>query len=159
MFKKLLLFLLPLCCAHAQFFTATKVTALSSSAEAITIQQPNSGSRSVKFISASICSTAATLNFTLERNGAPATATSLATNGWGPNANIVAPVSSIFAFSSSNVGTSTVIGNYMVPSGGCIALALDQQSFNPGSQSNTNLTIRTASATTTVLIMILWQEL
>lgn len=136
-------------CGFAQNYVVTKQTSLSGAAEVITVQQPATGSRQVSFKSAFVdCSVACTV--TLERNGTAATATTLAVRNVNPGELAASAV----AFSSSNVGTGTVLGTASLVAGGAVIFDLTGINFAQGSVANNNLTIRTSSITGTVDISI-----
>lgn len=150
---KLLLFLLTIGSLQGQItYTISKTTVLSTSAEVITIQQPNSNAKSVNFKGAYIDSTVA-CSFTIERNGAGATSTTLTPNPLNPDQSS----SSAMGFSSSNVGVGTVVTRATVSAGGWLHISLDN-AYMSGSGTGKNLTIRTASCTGTVNIVISYTE-
>lgn len=136
------------------YFIAQKTTVLSGAAEVITIQQPASNSKVVRFISAYIdCSVACTA--TIERNGTVASSTTLAPVNVNPNE----PGGAATAWSSSNVGTGTVLHVSSITAGGYTVF--DLNGINMPSNNNTgyNLTLRTSSITGTVHITIKYSEL
>jgi len=136
--------------AWSQAFIATKQTSLSGAAEVVTVQQPVSGARTVSFIGAYVdCSVAC--NITLERDGTAATATALtvvALNSGTPAAT---------AWSSSDVGTGTVLARYKIPATGGLPINLAMKSMS-GANTAKNLTLRTDSITGTVTITVVWTE-
>lgn len=135
------------------YYTATKTTALTSSAEVITIQQPATGSRNVKFISVYFdCSVACTA--ALERGGVAATATALTVNPI--NAGDVAAVTK--AFSGSDATAVTVISKINCIAACAQTLDLTGLAFKAGQTTSTNLTLRTSSITGTVDITFKFQE-
>lgn len=151
--KLLLLGILAASICSAQVYSVRKNTVLAAAAEVVTIQQPATGSRQVTFISAYFdCSVAC--SFTLERNGAAATSTSLTVN------NLVqgetAPTTT--AWSGSNVGTSTVLSSYNCVSACQISIDLSGITFPQGTGSGTNLTLRSSSITGTVNIVFKYSE-
>lgn len=150
---KFLFVLFSLPCFAQINYDVVKQTALSSAAEAITVQTPSSASnRLVKFISAyADCSVAC--NLTLALNGTNATTTSLAINKLDTSTSAATSV----AFSASNVGTGTTIGKYSVAAGGWIVIDLSGIIFPPKS-TNKNLTLSTDSISGTVNIIIKFQE-
>lgn len=147
--KKLFLLTLLAAPLFAQEYVVQKQTVLAAGAEVITVQQPTSSSRYVTFRQFYIdCSAACTV--TLERNGAPATTTSLPVKNVNPNEGVASAV----AFSASNVGVGTVIGTYALSAGGNITIDISNINFQQGSNQFSNLTIRTNSITATVNIIV-----
>lgn len=143
-------------------FFVTKTTSLSGAAEVITVQHaapaagpPPTSAKTVQFISAYLyCSVACTV--TLERNGTAATTTTLAIAAVNPkNLNVQTTTST--AYSSSNVGTGTVVSTYQIVAGGCISLdmTLSQLMSNVAD----NLTFRTNSITGTFQMQLMWYEI
>lgn len=142
----LLMFVAPLALARSTY-TAVKKTVLDSDSEAVTVQLPAGATKTVAFRTASVyCSVEC--EFTVERNGTAATATSLAVNAVNGSDGAAR------AYSSSNVGTGTVIGRNIVPAGGTTVIELEDAGLIAGQ----NLTIRTASITGTAIIVIKWFE-
>jgi hypothetical protein len=143
-------------CGHfkkSQTYVAVKTTKLNNAAEVVTVQQPATGARTVRFLGAWLdCSVACTA--TLERNGTAASSTTLATAQVNPS---VGTASTATAWSSSNVGAGTVIGAYSIPGAGGIPIGLTGID-NVGNGTAKNLTIRTNSITGTVDIIFKWQE-
>lgn len=136
-----------------QVYVVQKTTVLAAAAEVITIQQPASGARQVTFISAYFdCSAACT--FTLERNGTPASTTTLAVRNVNPGETVAATT----AFSASNVGTGTVIGSYNCPNSCSVSIDLTGIVFSQVNGTNANLTLRSGSVTGTVDIMLKYSE-
>ena len=151
--KKLLLVLLV--CAlgvAAQEYTVTKETTLSSSAEVITVQQPATGAKIVRFVGAYIYSAGA-CGITLERTGTAATSTALTRV---PLHESMAAATAT-AWYSSNVGTGTTLGKYLVPAGGSLTLDLTGLALY-GNGTGKNVTIRTASCTGDAKIVLQWKE-
>lgn len=152
--RLLLLFLIWLSgfLAHARQgeYAVVQKTVLSGTAEAVTVQMPaNAGARSASFTGASIyCSVEC--EFTVERDGTAATTTAITVQ----KLNSTAATATATAYSSSNVGTSTVIGRQVTPAGATVALDLGMKGLVAGD----NLTIRTAAITGTVIINIDWVE-
>lgn len=128
--------------------------ALSSSALKLTVQQIASGTRDLRFVSATIwCSVDATV--TLRRDGTAASAT-VATpvriNGWQQAATAT-------AYTSSNVGTGTVIRAYDWK-GGSSEMVIDLSRFVIPRTAGTggNLTIETNAITGDCKASIVWDE-
>ena len=149
---KKLLFFFPLLCYSQISFVAQKTTALSSTAEVITIQQPSSGAKLVEFKSAYIdCSVACTV--TLERGGNGATTSALTavsiTSGSIPVA---------LAFSGSDVGTGTVLQVSTLSAGGYIVFDLSGINLLARNDPSQNFTLRTSSMTGTVHVTVKWTE-
>lgn len=152
--KLLFLFLFCLGLLPAQIvYVATKTTALSGSAEIVTVQASNTQAVATRFIGAFIDSSSASCGITIEWKGTPATASTLTVATLPPATSTA--ISS--AYSSSNVGTGTVIYRGTVPSGGGVWVDLSKAFWNTATIAN-NLTVRTASCTTTVDINIYFQE-
>ena len=147
--KKLLVLSLLAIPAWSQLvYTASKTTVLSGTAEVITVQQPATGSKIVRFISAFIDSTAACA-ITIEKDGTAATGTALT-----PAPVLTGQVASAAtAFYSSDVGSGTVITRASIPADGSIVVDLSRISM-VGNNKGMNLTVRTASCTGTVDIVI-----
>jgi hypothetical protein len=134
-------------------FIATKSTALTATAEVITIQQPASSAKFVRFKGAYVaCSVACTV--TLERNGTAATSTTLAPVKANPQSATAATAK---AWSASNVGVGTVLSVYPIAAGGSIVIDLSDHVFNAASTAQ-NLTLRTNAITGTAYITIQWTE-
>lgn len=152
--KRLLLaflFTMPLCAQIT--YSVSKTTALSSSAEVVTVQQPATGAQVVRFISAYVDSTAA-CSITIERNAGPA-ATSAALTPVPANPEQAASIAT--AYSSSNVGTGSVITRAGIAAGGYVIVDLSHV-YLRGNGVNKNLTVRTGSCTGTVNIDIVYTE-
>lgn len=136
------------------YYSVSKTTALSGASEVITIQQPASGAAVLRFIGAYIdCSVACT--GTIERNGTAATNTTLTIANVNPGET--SPVST--AWSSSNVGTGTVISRFSIPASGATNIDLSKVYLAASGGTNKNLTIRTSSITGTVNIVIIYSEI
>ena len=136
-------------------YVVQKTTSLSSAAEVITVQQiaQAPGGRIIEFRSAYIdCS--ATCDVTIERDGTAATTTALATVP--VNARDLA--SKATAYSSSNVGSGTVLSVATIQAGGALGFDLSGISINKEGGTSSNLTVRTSSITGTVHISIKWTE-
>lgn len=134
-------------------YVVTKSAALSGAASVVTVQQPATGSKRVKFCYATISSTVA-CPFTVERDGTGATATAVS-----PiiELNTEAPTAAATAFTSSDVGTGRVVADDQVPANGRVTIDL-RDHFMFGDGTGKNLSIRTASVTGTVKICIYWKE-
>lgn len=134
-------------------FIATKTTTLSGAAEVITIQQPSSASKKVDLLTAYVdCSVACTV--TLERNGNPATSTTLTPQAVNPGEGTVTAT----AWSSSNVGTGTVLSVISLTAGASVIYDLAGMNFSNKNNRGENFTIRTSSITGDVHINVKWSE-
>lgn len=150
--RRFLLSALSVACAFSADYSITKKTSLSAAAEVITIQQPSSGARSVRFEAATLyCSVACEV--TLERDGSAASSTALTVNKLAGSA---VPNPTVQAFSSSNVGSGTVLARYNVPAGS--TLVVDLGSFGWVEGSNRNITFRTDAITGVFVINVFWTE-
>jgi hypothetical protein len=136
------------------YVVATQAS-LSSAAAVVTIQQPSTGSRQVNFQSAYFdCSVACTM--TLETNGTAATTTAGTVSAVNPNQS-TQPAAAVTAFTSSNVGTGTVLSKYNCAS--ACAYTIDLSSIQWfGGGTAVNLTLRSNSITGTVSINYKLQE-
>lgn len=144
--KRLILLLVFTLVAHAQDYSVVKETVLAAAAEVITVQQPASGALTVRLKSAYIdCSVACTI--TLERNGTVAAGSTITP------APLNAGTAKVTAWSSSTVGTGTVISKFTLPAGGGVPLDLSGISLI-GNGTGKNFTIRTSSITGTVHVNI-----
>lgn len=153
--RSILLGLLPLVSWAQISYVAQKTTSLSSAAEVVTVQQPNSGSRFVELKSAYIdCSSTCTV--TLERNGTPATATTLTPANVNPGEGAAAAT----AWSGSNSSGGTVIQVATIQAGGYLVFDLTTPSVNLklNRGNGENFTLRTSSISATVHITINWTE-
>ncbi len=149
---KLLLLLFPVVLQAQITYTASKTTILSGAAEVVTVQQPATNSNVVRFIGAYIDSTAACA-FTIERNGTFATGTTLTPRPINPDQQ--AGIAT--AWSGSDVGTGTVITRATVGAGGWFFIDLSRV-YMRGNNTSINLSLRTASCTATVNIVISYSE-
>ena len=138
----------PDCC----YFVASQSVALSSSAGVLTVQQPVFPSKDVQFVSAAVFSTVA-LNFTIERDGTAANTTLGFAQAVNPNQG----ASTLVEYTSSNVGTGKTVLPYAVAAGAWQPIDLSAFVFQQ-SQKGLNLSIRTASGTGNVILMITWKE-
>lgn len=134
-----------------------KNTVLAGAAEVVTVQQPgttpNIGAKAVRFVSAYFdCSVACT--FTLERNGAAATSTTLAP----VNANPQEVPPTTVAFSASNVGVGSVIASYQCAAACQVPIDLTGVWFTASPSATQNITLRSNSITGTVNILFKYQE-
>lgn len=151
---KRLLFALLVCAVGlaAQEYTATKETDLSGAAEVVTVQQPATGAKTVRFVGAYIyCSVAC--NVTLERTGTAATSTAL--TRVPVHEDMAAAVAT--AWSSSNVGVGSVVGKYSIAAGGSTSIPMETMALY-GNGTGKNVTLRTSSITGNVKIIIQWKE-
>jgi hypothetical protein len=154
--KKLLFCSLLVSCTLLQAqvtYTVSKTTVLSSSAEVITVQQPSSNALVVRGISAYIDSTAACA-FTIERDGTPATSTALTPVPLNP---LISSSAASTGWSSSNVGTGSVVTRAATPAGGSVVVDLTRLVMN-GNGTFKNFTLRTASCTATVNVVLTYTE-
>jgi len=134
-------------------FTVRKQTVLAAGAEVVTVQQPSTGAKLVRFIGAYFdCSVAC--SFTLERNGSAATSTALAVNNLNPGEQ--PPTTT--AWSASNVGTGSVIWSYNCAAACSVPIDLTGLQFGSGGGTGTNLTLRSNSITGTVDIAFKFTE-
>lgn len=138
----------------SDYFIAYKETTAATS-EAITIQQPASGARTVHLVIASVyCSVACTATF--EIDGAAATTTTLAI------APIVLPRSGSVsikttAFSASNVGAGTVLGKTSIGAG--VSQPFDLTGIKlQGDGTGKNFTIKISSASGNYVVQIKGRE-
>lgn len=140
------------CHAQQNYFMAAHSASLTSAADAVTIQQPASGARQVKFNGALVrCSVACTI--TLSQNGAKATATALAITPLNLSPN---PAS--VAFSGSNVGGGTTIYTYNIATGDTSDHWINLEGFTLAPGPNSNLTLTTSSITgSTVIAVYFWE--
>lgn len=94
---------------HAQnYYMATRSVTLSGATDKVTIQQPASGARNVRFKGALVsCSVACTI--TLSQNGTTASTTALAVTPLN-----LSPTPAALAFSASNAGNGTTIATYPI---------------------------------------------
>lgn len=132
-------------------YSVSKTTVLSGAAEVITIQQPDTGGKTVRFISAYMDSSAA-CPITIERNGAAATTLGLTINPVNP---VISPNIAATAFSGSDVGVGTIITRANVNGGLVVDLS---RVVIFGSGTTKNLTLRTGTCTATVNIVITFTE-
>lgn len=136
-------------------YVVSKTTSLSGSAEVITIQQPAEGARNVRGRFCKVYVPGAACGITVERNGTAATSTALAVVPMRPNL----PAAAFVAFSGSNVGSGSVIGRYeatpQVPAHIDISLF---ELRSQGAAQTDNLTLRSASCTTTITLTCVLYE-
>jgi hypothetical protein len=125
---------------------------LSAAADAVTIQQPATGSKVVRFSGAYVYCSAA-CQITIERDGTAATATAATV----VPIRTVTPVAVTTAFVASNVGTGTVLGTYNIPAGGPQTFDLSRAGLY-GDGTSKNLTVRIASMTGTINVVIQFTE-
>jgi len=137
------------------YFSLSKVTALTAAAEVLTVQHPATAKKSVRFISALIFSTVAA-TVALERNGTAATSTAQAPVACNP-ADVNVSTVEASGFNTSNVGTGTVINTYQIAAN--TYYQIDLSLFQLPAGVADNLTLRTNSITGTVNLQILFREL
>ena len=157
-----LLLLIPICFGQrsildqvdqARFYTAYYKFTPSESAAVLTVQQPAGASFNLQFVGAYVyCSVACEI--TLERNGTAASTTSFTPSPVNPNGYAATAV----AYRDSNVGTGTVIAKYVLAAGTdkTIDLSGTRCKFGSGVE---NLTLRSASVTGEVRMLVQWGEL
>ena len=154
--KTLLLFVLATGAGWSQIASVlVKTTSLSGTAEVITLQQnPTKTSRMiVRLVAAYVdCSVACTI--TLERNGSPASTTTLVPINLNPGTTTAAAN----GFSASNVGVGTVLGSYVIAAAGSLTIDLSSIYFTINNDQSSNLTIRTSAITGTVDVIIKFTE-
>lgn len=131
-------------------YTYQKSTSLSGAAETVTIHLPSSaGSRTVKFVGASVyCSVACTA--TLARDGTAPTTTA----GTVVKLNSTDSTASAVPYHTSNVGAGTTIKTYTIPAASEIPIEFDLKGLKLGE----NVTLSTNSITGDVRIFFQWQE-
>jgi hypothetical protein len=129
-----------------------KSTSLSGAAEKVTVQQPSSAARNVRFKSASVyCSVACTV--TISRDGTAATTT--AGTVVALSADYRTPKATVFH--TSNAGSGTTLFTQVIAAGATfvfdlVGIELDQSS------TARNLSIGTDSITGTATIAVKWEE-
>lgn len=130
-------------------YYVTRVESLSGAGFAVTVQQPSSGARKLRFDGGTVRCTAAT-TITMEKNGATATATPSAAQSLderGPSA-----VSQVYV--NSNVGAGTLVSqdsrsaNELFPFSGGLVLA----------GSGKNFTLKSTAITGTCTVQIWFSE-
>ena len=134
-------------------YTLYKETNLTAAAEVITVQQPAGGTgKRVELIDATLYSAVAA-DFTLERDGTAASSTTLTPTPWRSGM----PVATAGGYSSSNVGTGTVLHKETLTAGGRVVLDLVGYSmFDEG--AGRNYSIRTNAVTGIVRIALRFKE-
>lgn len=151
--RLLLLILAWLPCQAQIYYTAAKTTSLSAGNEVITLQAPATAAamtKNIQLVGAAVtCSVACTA--TLERDGTAATTTTLASAALLKSS----PAATTAAYSSSNVGTGTVLSSYSIPAAGTLSFDLSAKWL---ASAGENVTIRTSAITGTVYITFMWIE-
>lgn len=138
--------------AVAQDYIVLRESALSAAAEAITVQQPTTLARTLRFSAAWVdCSVACTV--TISRNGTAASSTALTP----VPLNVGSAAAAATGWRSSNVGAGTVIGTFALPAGAGTPVNLSGVVLT-GNGNTKNVTVSVASLTGTVHIMIRWTE-
>ena len=132
-------------------YVLRRESSLSGSTEKLTVQQPTSGAKLVRFESATLYASVET-EFTLSYGGTAATGTSLT-----PTALVGAAASTALGFRSSNAGSGTTIEVYTVPAGGTMVIDLSAFYLTADGTAQ-NLNIGTSSETGTVRISIKFTE-
>lgn len=136
-------------------FSTQKATALSGTAEVLTVQHAASTNKTVQFLSGYIyCSAVCTV--TLEHGGTVASSTANTIVNLNPN-NSHAATTTSQAYYSSNVGTGTVINIYNLPAGSFASIDLNNFILPGGILDN--LTLRTNAITASVQLQLTWLEL
>lgn len=128
-------------------YNVVKKTTLAAAAEVVTIQQPATGAFNVHFHSVGVDAVDVDVEFTIERDGTAATATTLAVAGQIINT----PAAKCKAWSGSDAGVGTVLERHTVPTGAYREFDLSGY-WLLGEGTAKNLTIRTTSMTGTVII-------
>ncbi len=135
---------------HPKVYAYYKTTALSGSAEKITLQQPSSGAKRVLLRSITICQDAA-VTWTLSMNGTAASGTAatelLLTDGGAPKATV---------FHTSDAGAGTTLMVYPLGEE-CRTLSLENIHLI-GDGTTKNVSIASASATANVYVSLVWEE-
>lgn len=140
------------CYAQQNYYMASHTASLSSAVDAVTVQQPASGARQVKFSGALVrCSVACTI--TLSQNGTKASTTALAVTPLN-----LSPTPASVAFSASNVGSGTTIYTYNIASGDTSDHWIVLEGFTLAPGQNSNLTLKTSSITGDTSIAIYFFE-
>lgn len=134
-------------------FVVNKTTTLASAAEVITVQLVTSKQSIVKFYGVYVDSTVAT-SFTVEINGAAATSTALTPVAINPSTGYTPQIT---GWSASNVGAGSVVARFSVGAGSGLYFDLSNVILT-GSNTNTNLTVRSSSISGTVDINIYGAE-
>lgn len=138
--------------ASAGDFIAYKTTSLTGSAETVTVQQPATGAKSLRFSEGyAYCSVACTI--TLSLGGTAATTTSFTPVSLAQPAETAKAT----AFHTSNVGAGTTVATYTLAAGGSISLDLSNMGMI-GSNTSRNLTPKTDSITGNAHVGISWRE-
>jgi hypothetical protein len=137
--------------AQERAYVVWREATLSSSAEAVTIQQPANPTRLVRFSAVTaFCSAACTI--TLERGGTAATSTALTSNALSADTS----AATALAFHTSNSSGATVLSKFDIAAGG--SLTLDLKRLRLPTSPSANVTLRTNSLTGSVRIGFTWQE-
>lgn len=134
-------------------YTIVKTTALVATAEKLTVQQPASGAKRLRFTSASVfCSAACTA--TMSRDGTAATATALTPVALSGHY----AASTASGFHTSDAGAGTVISvAYSIGAGALQVFDLEGIEL-AGNGTARNFSIETNAITGTVRIQIVWKE-
>lgn len=142
----------------SEYYIDREVT-LAGTAEVVTVQIPAASTRFLRCKVAQVWCSTGSVDVTVERDGAAATTTSVTPKKVNPNAAWV-QASIASAFHTSNVGAGTQVGIKQTAYSGGQGLVLDMTPtvLEKASAAVRNLTIRTASYTGTVRILILWEE-
>lgn len=152
--KKLILALLLVGTSWGQtYYSTSKTTTTSGSTEVVTVQL-GGGLVTARFIGVSIdCD--ATCTYTVERNGTPATSTSLAIKNINPGE----ASSRLTAWSASNAGVgSSIISRGKLSAGGGITIDLSKITMS-GNDPAQNITVRSGSFSGVINIVIFHQEI
>jgi hypothetical protein len=143
-----------LCFGQTAYFAAYKATTLSSAVEAVTVQQPASGSKTVRFEGAYIyCSAACVV--TLSVDGTAATTTALTPVALARQATPATPTAT--AYHTSNAGSGTTLAAYDIAAGGEKSLEKSGLTLF-GDGTARNFTLKTNSISGSVRILVFWSE-
>lgn len=134
-------------------YTVTHQATLSNAAGVVTIQQPASGAYNVA-IEYIYLSCSVTCNYTVERDGTAATATSATPVPMTSDA----PAAQALVFTASNVGTGSVLAPGTVSAGNFVTLEGDGMNMSYTRGTATNYTIRTNAISGDVKVVFKWKE-
>lgn len=154
--KLLLLLFASACFAQGPFdarYTVMKTTSLSGAAEKVTVQQPSTGAKRVRFLTAVVyCSVACTV--TMSRDGTAATGTALT-----PVALSSAyPAATATGWHTSNAGSGTALSPAFPLVAGATQVFDISGIELSGSSTAKNFSVATNSITGTAMIQIFWRE-
>jgi hypothetical protein len=155
------------CIQAACFFATQSATVASSGAITLTIQQPVQGARQVSFWQAIVQCPGQSFTINQTQNGAAATATAGTATALLPiqyiNAGTTPVTAKALVFTSSNVGSGTIVSPLQTYSSGAVPiLDLSQRTMgapNPAAPFNYNITLtNTGLSSCTGTIGIYWNE-